>query len=227
MNKKLNFCRECGKEIDKNCRNFRYCSDECIKKHKYEYILKFTKSKLHRNKQVEVKCEFCGKLFKKPVCRIKKVNYCSSEHYFKDIKRLRIEGYIKSSTEIKIKIDDKKLLELYNKNYNDEEMAILFNISKGTVRNKRISMGLQSKYRNLEKIRGWLLTPLNRLNMMKYVRKNSKKHEESKFALGFVLSIAIDIFFGLFLGYNEYMKNLTGGITATNLWISGLKGTFI
>lgn len=43
--------------------------------------------------------------------------------------------------------------------------------------------------------------------------------ELEKVALGFVLSIAIDIFLGLFLGYNEYMKNLTGGITAFNLWI--------
>lgn len=43
--------------------------------------------------------------------------------------------------------------------------------------------------------------------------------ELEKVALGFVLSIAVDIFLGLFLGYNKYMKELTGGITATNLWI--------
>jgi len=43
--------------------------------------------------------------------------------------------------------------------------------------------------------------------------------ELEKVALGFVLSIAIDIFLGLFLGYNKYMKDLTGGITALNLWI--------
>jgi uncharacterized membrane protein len=43
--------------------------------------------------------------------------------------------------------------------------------------------------------------------------------ELEKVALGFVLSIAIDIFVGLFLGYNETMKNITGGITAFNLWI--------
>ena len=43
--------------------------------------------------------------------------------------------------------------------------------------------------------------------------------ELEKIALGFVLSIAIDIIMGLFLGYNEAMKNLTGGITASNLWI--------
>ena len=43
--------------------------------------------------------------------------------------------------------------------------------------------------------------------------------ELEKVALGFVLSIALDIFLGLFLGYNETMKNLTGGITALNLWI--------
>jgi uncharacterized membrane protein len=43
--------------------------------------------------------------------------------------------------------------------------------------------------------------------------------ELEKVALGFVLSIAIDIALGLFLGYNEYMKNLTGGITAFNLWM--------
>lgn len=43
--------------------------------------------------------------------------------------------------------------------------------------------------------------------------------ELEKIALGFVLSIALDIFIGLFLGYNKQMKDLTGGITATNLWI--------
>ncbi len=43
--------------------------------------------------------------------------------------------------------------------------------------------------------------------------------ELEKIALGFVLSIALDILVGLFLGYNKYMKELTGGITATNLWI--------
>jgi uncharacterized membrane protein len=43
--------------------------------------------------------------------------------------------------------------------------------------------------------------------------------ELEKIALGFVLSIALDIFLGLFLGYNKYMKELTGGITTTNLWV--------
>jgi uncharacterized membrane protein len=43
--------------------------------------------------------------------------------------------------------------------------------------------------------------------------------ELEKVALGFVLSIAIDIAVGLLLGYNKYMKNLTGGITAFNLWL--------
>lgn len=43
--------------------------------------------------------------------------------------------------------------------------------------------------------------------------------ELEKVALAFVLSIALDIFLGLFLGYNEQMKNLTGGITEWNLWI--------
>ena len=43
--------------------------------------------------------------------------------------------------------------------------------------------------------------------------------ELEKVALGFVLSIAVDIFLGLFLGYNKYMKDLTGGITALNLWL--------
>ncbi|MEM3374573.1 MAG: DUF1616 domain-containing protein [Candidatus Woesearchaeota archaeon] len=40
-----------------------------------------------------------------------------------------------------------------------------------------------------------------------------------KIALGFVLSICIDIAVGLFLGYNKTMKDITGGITALNLWI--------
>lgn len=43
--------------------------------------------------------------------------------------------------------------------------------------------------------------------------------ELEKVALGFVLSIALDILVGLFLGYNEAMKNITGGITAFNLWL--------
>ncbi|MEM2138622.1 MAG: DUF1616 domain-containing protein [Candidatus Woesearchaeota archaeon] len=40
-----------------------------------------------------------------------------------------------------------------------------------------------------------------------------------KIALGFVLSICVDIAVGLFLGYNKTMKDLTGGITALNLWL--------
>lgn len=40
-----------------------------------------------------------------------------------------------------------------------------------------------------------------------------------RISLAFVLSICIDIIIGLFLGYNKYMKELTGGITALNLWI--------
>jgi uncharacterized membrane protein len=43
--------------------------------------------------------------------------------------------------------------------------------------------------------------------------------ELEKIALAFVLSISLDIAVGLFLGYNEPMKNFTGGITAFNLWI--------
>ena len=43
--------------------------------------------------------------------------------------------------------------------------------------------------------------------------------ELEKVAIGFVLSIAIDIIVGLFLGYNEAMKNITGGITSFNLWL--------
>lgn len=40
-----------------------------------------------------------------------------------------------------------------------------------------------------------------------------------KVALGFVFSICIDVFLGLFLGANETMKNITGGITAGNIWL--------
>jgi|GEM_PF-2266972 len=40
-----------------------------------------------------------------------------------------------------------------------------------------------------------------------------------KIALGFVMSICVDIAVGLFLGYNKQMKELTGGITALNLWV--------
>ena len=39
-----------------------------------------------------------------------------------------------------------------------------------------------------------------------------------KVALGFVLSICVDIAVGLFLGYNKTMKDITGGINALNLW---------
>lgn len=41
-----------------------------------------------------------------------------------------------------------------------------------------------------------------------------------KITLGFILSVCIDIIIGLILGYNENMKNLTGGITARNIWLS-------
>jgi uncharacterized membrane protein len=37
-------------------------------------------------------------------------------------------------------------------------------------------------------------------------------------AFSIAFSIAIDILLGLFLGANEYMADLTGGITEFNLW---------
>ena len=47
-----------------------------------------------------------------------------------------------------------------------------------------------------------------------------------KIGLAFVLSICIDIFVGLFLGYNETMKNITGGITSKNVWLYLLNISF-
>ncbi|MBN1502123.1 hypothetical protein JW930_01145 [Candidatus Woesearchaeota archaeon] len=43
-----------------------------------------------------------------------------------------------------------------------------------------------------------------------------------KAVLGVALSLALDIATAIFLGYNEYMKNLTGGITANNVWTYSL-----
>lgn len=48
-----------------------------------------------------------------------------------------------------------------------------------------------------------------------------------KITLGFILSICIDIIIGLILGYNETTKNITGGITSTNLWIALLSISII
>jgi len=40
-----------------------------------------------------------------------------------------------------------------------------------------------------------------------------------KIVLAVVLSIITAVAIGIFLGYNETMKNLTGGVTAYNVWI--------
>lgn len=40
-----------------------------------------------------------------------------------------------------------------------------------------------------------------------------------KIAYAIALSIGVDIFIGVFLGYNLAMKNLTGGITEYNVWL--------
>ena len=40
-----------------------------------------------------------------------------------------------------------------------------------------------------------------------------------KISLGIVLSLLIDVALGIFFGYNEFMKKLTGGITSRNIWI--------
>lgn len=48
-----------------------------------------------------------------------------------------------------------------------------------------------------------------------------------RIALSIAFSISIDIFIGLFLGANLTMKNLTGGITVINVWISILLTTII
>lgn len=39
-----------------------------------------------------------------------------------------------------------------------------------------------------------------------------------RIALSIGLSIAIDVFTGLFLGANKTMKDITGGITEANVW---------
>lgn len=40
-----------------------------------------------------------------------------------------------------------------------------------------------------------------------------------KIALSIVISIMIAVAIGIFLGYNENMKNITGGVTEKNVWI--------
>ena len=43
-----------------------------------------------------------------------------------------------------------------------------------------------------------------------------------KIALAVTLSIMVDVAIGIFLGYNENMKNLTGGVTRANVWFYSL-----
>lgn len=43
-----------------------------------------------------------------------------------------------------------------------------------------------------------------------------------KIALAITLSIIINVAIGIFLGYNETMKNLTGGVTVDNVWFYSL-----
>lgn len=43
-----------------------------------------------------------------------------------------------------------------------------------------------------------------------------------KMALAITFSIMVDVAIGIFLGYNENMKNLTGGVTAENIWFYSL-----
>lgn len=40
-----------------------------------------------------------------------------------------------------------------------------------------------------------------------------------KIALAVVLSMIVAVATGIFLGYNEVMKNLTGGVTGYNVWV--------
>ena len=40
-----------------------------------------------------------------------------------------------------------------------------------------------------------------------------------KVTLSIVLSMIMTVFISIFMGYNETMKDLTGGVTAYNLWI--------
>lgn len=40
-----------------------------------------------------------------------------------------------------------------------------------------------------------------------------------RITLAIVLSIVISVAIGIFLGYNVIMKNLTGGVTAYNVWV--------
>lgn len=43
-----------------------------------------------------------------------------------------------------------------------------------------------------------------------------------KIALAITFSIMIDVAIGIFLGYNENMKNITGGVTSGNVWFYSL-----
>ena len=43
-----------------------------------------------------------------------------------------------------------------------------------------------------------------------------------KIALAITFSIMIDVSIAIFLGYNETMKELTGGITSENVWFYSL-----
>lgn len=43
-----------------------------------------------------------------------------------------------------------------------------------------------------------------------------------KIALAITFSIMIDVAIGIFLGYNENMKNITGGVTSENVWFYSL-----
>jgi uncharacterized membrane protein len=46
-----------------------------------------------------------------------------------------------------------------------------------------------------------------------------------KAALSVALSISIDIGIAIFLGYNQAMKQMTGGLTAYNVWLYSLSVT--
>ena len=81
-------CAFCGKEItrlysDLNRCKHNFCSKKCYGKWKKENMPKGEKHHLYNS--IQVKCDSCGKNFKKQPCRIKrsKHNFCSQECYRK------------------------------------------------------------------------------------------------------------------------------------------------
>ena len=159
-------CEYCGKEFNPNSGSQKYCSEECYKEHRKEYIIKWNKNnpekveeyiKRHRKyKRYNYKCIFCNEEF---ITNQINRNYCYKEKCIKKHKAECSKIYKRKNYE-QIKLRQKQYnLKWYHKNKETK------NKKESEKQKKRYKEDLQFK-----------LTTWSRYQVRRCLNSNKTKH---------------------------------------------------